>query len=192
MKERIRIPERTKKKIEEIETITNPLLAIKEYLDLYENYNLSEKEIPVEYDTKTGKPNKFIWEPLKKFNEGENELYSNGICVGDYSSEIFNRGLIKTLLEKTPIVIDIDDKSYLIQETYSHADLPYFNPEELEFFVTSKDRPEARKQVVGIENGRVTTNPKGKGDYELSLFSLGEGYTGYCRKWISISKVNRL
>jgi coenzyme F420-reducing hydrogenase alpha subunit len=64
---RIRIPQRTLERLEQLFEEKNPLRALEGAVDVINNYARYEGETPVRYSETTGKPVEFKWKPYQEY-----------------------------------------------------------------------------------------------------------------------------
>ena len=131
MKKRIRIPDSTINKLSQIRKITNPYQAICEFVDLVENFFLTERGLPAKYDEKTGKPKTWEWKPYERyqqkkggflFNDGARaDVRETGEEIGTHAKyiEVINSRVIKYFdknLSFLPLLVKINSKPYVIYQ----------------------------------------------------------------------------
>lgn len=132
MKKLIRIPKRTIFKMDEINQIEDPYLAVCAYVDLVEHYVTTEKGHPVKYHEENGQPKEWEWQPHQKFKQKVKQqgfLFHNEVIV--YLREIDGKkgqtgktlNIIhpkvleyfkEKISESCPLMVHIDSKPYVI------------------------------------------------------------------------------
>jgi len=130
MKEKIRIPKNTLEKISRTRKIVSPFHAITSYVDIIENYFLSERGKPSKYDSKSGKIKEWSWESYQRFSQKVNSegfLFNNEV-YGWFSDkdllgtvgkrlEIINPKVIsqieKNIKNEGPLLLMINSKPYV-------------------------------------------------------------------------------
>jgi len=105
---KIRKPECLEKNLKELETESDLKRACAMLINLVNTVNC-EKEIPIEFDSKTGKPIKFEWV--------EHERYGNKFSVGGEhyggTIDVIIKNNILDDIKKKPVLITIDGKDYI-------------------------------------------------------------------------------
>ncbi|MDD5192614.1 MAG: hypothetical protein PHH54_03140 [Candidatus Nanoarchaeia archaeon] len=137
--EKIRVPQKTKEKIETIRQIENPYKALVHFVQLVQgNYYKSEIGTPSKYDQKSGKPIEWKWSSHEKIKQIDDNrfLYSGEvyfparehITMGGVEIEekrIFHPKVLsfikKNLVDKDPTYLEADGKKYIISTDATHS-----------------------------------------------------------------------
>ncbi len=125
--EQIRMPNSTLARISQIRDLTNPYKAVEGFVDLVENYFLTERGFPKGYSLRNGKPATWEWKPYERFQqkvESEGFLFNNELeaklkGAGDEFLTLENIEIIN------PKVIRFFDKNksslpYLVKSNLRH------------------------------------------------------------------------
>jgi hypothetical protein len=133
MVELIKIPQRTLYKIDEVRRIKEPYLSVCGYIDLVENYFLTERGSPIRYDEKEGSIKDWKWESYERFQQkvkSEGFLFHNEVsawveetqeAIGKDGRliEVVHPDVLKYFKENIwnfcPVQVDINSKPYVIQ-----------------------------------------------------------------------------
>lgn len=98
MVEVFRIPVTTVSKIDRVRSIKDPYSAVCEYIDLIENFSLTEKGRPKRFDETTGLPKEFKWSPFEKFRQKDQSsnrfLFHNEISASVSKNEQTGQGFM--------------------------------------------------------------------------------------------------
>jgi len=132
---KVSMPKATKEKIAKIQRLFEPYSAVVEYIDLIENYFLTEKGTPLLYNSKTGKPKEWVWNPYERFvQEYQEDYLFNGQITGPFIKdendisrhypcgskiEIFNEKILRFFeknIKQGPILIKVGEKAYFLKE----------------------------------------------------------------------------
>ncbi len=111
---------KTIEKLEKIKRITNPYDALVEIIELYEKFPSHEREVPVRYDQKTGKPSKYVWEEVKPFDDTYKDknvifLFHNlSVFYLDLDKRV--EKFLENLCKNCPVILPTKNGSYILNQ----------------------------------------------------------------------------
>ncbi len=106
----LRIPETTKNKIMSIKHLTDTKQALEETIDLLLNFYQKEENVPIEYDSQSGKPIDYTWRPHTEY---EMQLDIGSLSPRDPLAP-FDKGVIDEIRANGPLLVNTKFGKYAV------------------------------------------------------------------------------